>query len=65
MTPAIDFRIVVEQYNRQLDQFRNTAQKIVAAIAGYALLHAGSKAVSMTEKEYTTLFLIVHFVRWR
>jgi hypothetical protein len=53
-----ELRLVLDQYNRQLGHFRDTAQKIIA----YAGLHAGSTAVALTEKTHRELFLIAHFM---
>lgn len=61
MAPVLDFKTVLDQYNRQLEYFRSTMQKVIAAIAGYAALHAGSQAVALTEHTYAVLFLIAHF----
>jgi hypothetical protein len=61
MSPAIDLKIVLDQYNRQLTYFRDTAMKLVAAIAAYAGLHAGSVSVALTEKTYKEIFLTAHF----
>ncbi|HTE79911.1 MAG TPA: hypothetical protein VK634_04385 [Reyranella sp.] len=56
-----ELRLVLDQYNRQIGYFRDTAQKIIAAITAYAGLHAGSTAVALTEKTHRELFLIAHF----
>jgi hypothetical protein len=61
MSPAIDLKIVLDQYNRQLTYFRDTAMKLIAAIAAYAGLHAGSVSVALTEHTYKELFLTAHF----
>jgi len=61
MSPTIDFKIVLDQYNRQLTYFRDTAMKLIAAIAAYAGLHAGSVSVAVTEHTYKELFLTAHF----
>jgi hypothetical protein len=60
MDPAPDLKTILGQYNRQLDYFRDTAQKLIAAILAYAGLHAGSAAVALTEKTYAVLFLTAH-----
>jgi len=60
MSPAIDLKIVLDQYNRQLTYFRDTAMKLIAAIAAYAGLHAGSAGLALTEDTYKELFLTAH-----
>jgi hypothetical protein len=62
MTARTDLRLVLDQYNRQLTYFRDTAMKLIAAIAAYAGLHASSTAVALTEKSNRDLFLTAHFV---
>ena len=57
-----DLRLVLDEYNRQLTYFRDTAMKLIAAIAAYAGLHASSTAVALTEKSNRELFLTAHFV---
>jgi hypothetical protein len=57
-----ELRLVLDQYNRQLGYFRDTAQKIIAAITAYAGLHAGSATVALTEKTHRELFLAAHFL---
>ena len=62
MRKDTDLRLVLDQYNRQLTYFRDTAMKLIAAIAAYAGLHASSTAVALTEKSNRDLFLTAHFV---
>lgn len=62
MTERTDLKLVLAQYNRQLDYFRDTAQKVIAAITAYAGLHAGSTTVAMTERSYRELFLAAHLL---
>ncbi len=40
MAAAFDFKTVLDQYNRQPGDFRDTAQKVIAGLTVYAGLHA-------------------------
>jgi hypothetical protein len=55
MAAAFDFKTVLDQYNRQLGYFRDTAQKVIAGMAAYAGLHAGSHMLALAEKTYAKL----------